>query len=1264
MRFPFPTLFGATLALVCLFSPSIALAKGSSDLPKVEPLTKLKKLYPRTELVESGKPRALLVVPDTPGLGKVADEIRKTIQQLTGARLTTVRPEDLIDKDWQIDHQAIGNHHLIALGNVNTNRLLAVLWGEGYAAADSLYPGQGGYVVRTVHDPFATGINVLVLGGSDTAGVERAAAALGAKHLHSQGKSLALAHPIVEVENHSVEHSLLPNARSQAHPQNRDLRWAQKELQKAGFMNKKGEVVSHKNQKLSCATLTSQLSKLSQAYFFTGNNELLPLMKALVDENRRLLGNPALFLGMSARTATHVPSWDLLEELPIWDDRDRLEITNALLADAKLGHERRQWHQAVRDGTAVQTLDENHGTFSAGRSFLPWNYFHKYYKSPASEYWMRATDAVFSGQSSTYQILEDGSTYLGYTPGLCIPYAVRKRDLTYLQRGIAHEYARYISIACMNNLGLTTGFGDTSNVLATTAFGTLGPTAWFYRDPHLTWILQNKFSPNQLLARYENSIPVNLDVRPKEPTAWTGVTRFPIYENPLNEIRHTTTPIFAERKEVDPKLFNKIVFKENWDDNGQYLLLDGAGQWGNTPGPHGHKHDDINTIINYTDEGRMWRDDHTYEDRAFVSHSGAFLSHKGSIPYSKTELAKLEHQEENDTFAMTETSFGNWTRRIYWKKGRYFLVVDRLVAPVEGEYVARCNFKGLGEPTLEGSNLLLEQQSRYCRILSSGNTKAEVVDVPFMSRGIWERDYPYAQPVARMFRQDKVVRLQQGEAVTFVNLIHASSSKKGLDQVTMHVMPDASVLVKDENAPTLFGSGNLPGGAGRAAMYIVSGQGDSLTTRSQGTLSPADLKKAVGATKKLAKQAKRKSPQRKPKAKRLVQGIKLKTIQLDSPITVLLSVDLNHDGREEWLCGGPKGVRHYSTQGKQRWAFDTSAAVRALAAGELNGDGEDEVVFGADDEQIRALNNRGKPLWSYTCKGADASRFGRPTVDYVQIVDLDQSGQNEVVAGAHWIHVLSGEGTLQWEQSMRMARNRIQGDFIDAEVSDIDGDGRLDISAAFKAGYSTVRTVDDKGHCLMPLQFQGRFFGQGNVAEHQGLTVSSPIAVRTVSLPSPHLKKRLVACAAQRGLQVFWHDQKDKHDKIGNVSGTFTAMEALKTGPEENPALILSNSLYGVVCYEVRVRPETRKIKLRQKWYRTLDAKITAIKTADLNQDGVDEVYVGTASGSVHVLDSASGQSIGLAQVPGSAVVSFSTSKKPGTLFAAQQEGTVMVLQR
>ena len=60
----------------------------------------------------------------------------------------------------------------------STNRTMSVLYDRYYSLVDLKYPGPQGYVLRTVHNPFGDGNGVVIVGGSDTAGVNEGAAAL------------------------------------------------------------------------------------------------------------------------------------------------------------------------------------------------------------------------------------------------------------------------------------------------------------------------------------------------------------------------------------------------------------------------------------------------------------------------------------------------------------------------------------------------------------------------------------------------------------------------------------------------------------------------------------------------------------------------------------------------------------------------------------------------------------------------------------------------------------------------------------------------------------------------------------------------------------------------------------------------------------------------------------------------------------------------------------------------------------------------------
>ncbi|MBM4084732.1 MAG: hypothetical protein FJ272_08085, partial [Planctomycetes bacterium] len=297
-----------------------------ADPPPFEPIKQLKKLYPRTALVENGQPRCLVAVPDERQHDGLAKRFADLVRERTGASLDVKRALELVDEDWKVNFGAVGGRNIVALGNVNSNRLLAVLYGQRYVVEDSIYPGEGGYVIRTVHDPFAKGINVLALAGSNAAGVERAIAVFADKFAQDAGKDLALAQPVVDVQFEKKAYRFFPDAShslsSKRQPQYTGMDWFKEQLTQDGFMDAEGKVVENRQQGKTFVALTGWITRIGQTYFRTGNPELPPLMKQLLDKNRHLLQVPEPLTEMLARAAWQVPEWDLLEELPVWTDQD------------------------------------------------------------------------------------------------------------------------------------------------------------------------------------------------------------------------------------------------------------------------------------------------------------------------------------------------------------------------------------------------------------------------------------------------------------------------------------------------------------------------------------------------------------------------------------------------------------------------------------------------------------------------------------------------------------------------------------------------------------------------------------------------------------------------------------------------------------------------------------------------------------------------------------------------------------------------------
>ncbi|MGE4565949.1 MAG: hypothetical protein AB7F32_13825, partial [Victivallaceae bacterium] len=129
---------------------------------KIEP----RELYLTTSLVKNGKPAAVIV---TGGAGhqEMARAINRAIREKTGVELPVFNADSPQGQS--------RSQNRILLGNAHDNPAIANLYFRHYVILDSRYPGRGGDLVRTLHNPFADGLNVVFAGGSDADGHRRSA---------------------------------------------------------------------------------------------------------------------------------------------------------------------------------------------------------------------------------------------------------------------------------------------------------------------------------------------------------------------------------------------------------------------------------------------------------------------------------------------------------------------------------------------------------------------------------------------------------------------------------------------------------------------------------------------------------------------------------------------------------------------------------------------------------------------------------------------------------------------------------------------------------------------------------------------------------------------------------------------------------------------------------------------------------------------------------------------------------------------------------
>ena len=121
----------------------------------IKGISKLKDLHLTTPL-----DKALIVPGDSP-------ELRRAARQI--ARKTKSKIIDAKDVKFPL------TSHLVLLGNRFNNGAINTLYRRGFCFTDTRYPGKGGYELRSIHNISGGGFNVILCGGSDDAGAVKAA---------------------------------------------------------------------------------------------------------------------------------------------------------------------------------------------------------------------------------------------------------------------------------------------------------------------------------------------------------------------------------------------------------------------------------------------------------------------------------------------------------------------------------------------------------------------------------------------------------------------------------------------------------------------------------------------------------------------------------------------------------------------------------------------------------------------------------------------------------------------------------------------------------------------------------------------------------------------------------------------------------------------------------------------------------------------------------------------------------------------------------
>ncbi|MBI4550817.1 MAG: PQQ-like beta-propeller repeat protein [Candidatus Latescibacteria bacterium] len=1019
-------------------------------------IRQLKDLSLHTRLTGDSAPLACIVIPSGEPYPRLAQAIQRTVRAASGVQLPIRFDTDMLPEE-------VRQTNVIVLGNLADNRLIETLYYQWYTLVDRSYPGPGGYVLHTIHDPWGTGRNVIIVGASDVEGIENAAAEFQQRLPSTKDITLDRLHHV------TFGSSLQP-------VQDYLLHLIDQPLQGDWGFGLRGELIGL----YGLYYLISGIDAFAERF----REGLLTMVELAPEQTPEVQVHLRFFSKMIL--------WDLLEETPVFTHQDRLTITNYLLR--VLRSEEGFANSRFQEMLGTDAPRQNHQTILATGLLFGGQYFDKYYHLPEAKEWLQATDRLFAVFARYFKPACDCSDH-GWrmTIPTAMLYGMVRGDMASFANRVIRRAAE-CAIICCNNLGRMPALGDCDHAFYPTSL--FAQAAHYYRDGRYTYMLRKRQTaadepyrsfrlPGGDFDEFERAF--DSGVEPREPNEMAGIAVAPLdahyYEMPE---RYQT---YARRLYGIPmptaniplsRTFDKISLRTGFSVNDQYMLIDGTGG-GN------HSYEDANAIVEFSQYGKAFL---VTEDSlhwpSFRDHNVVTVT-KDGLGATSPSFAGLEHAVDFPTVGFLRTSLRDynhvdWFRNIIWVKGRYFVILDELVTLQPGDYAFQCHWKMIGQPSLTDGMFMVTQQDDQAFVKNADSIRSwlDEVDISLSTDHDEKRirlrkaQYGLERLVAYALHQRAVRHMTPGDRLVFHNLLYASSASApsayeirrlgaGLVEVTGEdstayagvgvqdgaVQTDAQLLyvtahdfalveatfLRDDH--TWFASDHPVS----VEYSLTEGRGIVDAKNATNLTLPAGEPGVVKVDGQAVQIEHRETKHNislltvpVPAGRHLIETVPLGDRTL--PSCVPLSPTVPTTDHRPPITSHPI----------PRWTFTGSSLILACHIHDVDADGEQELALGLHDGAIHLLNANGSPRWSYQTGGP---------VNSICTTDLDGDGLSEIVAGSDdgQVYALDRDGRLVWRYAPEFGYQHwpwwTQGSSKIKRVhaDDLDGDGHPEIIA-------------------------------------------------------------------------------------------------------------------------------------------------------------------------------------------------------------------------
>lgn len=1133
----------------------------------------------------------VIVAPSDPEWHQLGQSFADWLETNYQMRPEVMEPSDaLFEEGWSGD--------VLLIGNLGNNIQMARLYGMRLAYADAVYPGENGYKLQTVVDPFDLGGNTVVLGASDLTGAQLGLDKLKERIDQSGGTSVPW---LAEAElGEDAAQYLTYNGNPSESQVETMLRNAD------AWLDRLKPTTNNETDAQNLHYVFNRIGLYGELYQLTGHEGFgqvyYKLLKGYANFVNMYPHQAQTQLNERANMWTEgekvIANWTVMEASELFSEIDRRQILSALY----LTYEANSRDNYIA-GAPPTGPRWNHQIFPAFSLAMGGRYFERF-DLPEASTWKQMGDQIFIGNTSNIS-LDEGSDYLMHVPMTNIEYGFATGNLDFIHRTL--RPSADLQIQLMDNLGAMSGGGDTypfgySNAYSWGHSQVLHAASWFFEDPIYQFLLERTYNgvfPGQRMTDLNNQIHRYIALPPgsemPDEANYPRVTASKMDEGVYADLAASGS------LEVDfEDAFHKLAFRFGFGLDDSYLSLDGL-----SAGAHGHQ--DGNTILEYSANQRIFLTDRDYIEDMPQHHNGIVIVKDGLQP-DKPPLVEVEWVGDVEGTAISRSRVPSyngtdWDRTIVSPTGSFYFILDELTIKEDGDYLLQNLWQSLGDASIRQDMFEVEQQGVTMRLQSLDESELRIHERYGHFMKYWKGEYKYpfadAEPILSEVKPEAFY--QAGDRSVFINVL--SSYKNGELSVTARRVNENAVSIREGRKGWLAVTGALHAEHFKSngkfhllgedqllsagATEIIAG-GETLTFE-QPIIFVMDVPsgewRAYHARKDLVEYDEDGNPIRQAHVDSgTLTWSELKTKQLYIEAA-------KSSPKKDWEKPKPGRTENgQNTNPMQdfRRVHHAAEQITATGTGDLNGDGILEFLIGGKDGLVEVLDDQGNVLWNFQAMGR---------VNEVTVQDL--AGEPVVFAATEdWmVHAIDAEGNEKWRQTFPQNKER-KGNLL---------------------GITSVRTAYLDGKEADPYVIVGTQFRyiykldmNGNILDHHMLYYYGIEDMEFADFDGDGKEEGFIGLEYSR--YNYWNDHTPAN--AGTSSRGWKVVDVFVPAQEGQPPA----ALLGTKKHQLRF-VQVRSGAITEVWERNAGGEVNDIRNGDFDGDGVPEILLGSDGFQFHVYD-------------------------------------------